>query len=109
MKLCLYGVVVSFEILEAFFLSPGRYSANNAHDIQNNLDKLFLLTVKGFAMPKPSTSSKDFKLLKFAKHFLSFQELFFMFLMISEYNIYKLNVIVILVINIFSIRVILRI
>ena len=33
-------VVVSFEILETFF-SPGRYSANNAYNIQNFLEKLF--------------------------------------------------------------------
>ena len=39
-KTWLYGVVVSFEILETFF-SPGRYSANNAYDIQNTLEKLF--------------------------------------------------------------------
>ena len=52
MKLCLYGVVVSFEILEAFFLSPGRYSANNAHDIQNNLDKLFSTDCQRFCNVK---------------------------------------------------------
>ena len=39
-KTWLYCVVVSFEILETFF-SPGRYSANNAYDIQNTLEKIF--------------------------------------------------------------------
>ena len=39
-KTWLNGVVVSFEVLETFF-SPGNYSANNAYDIQNNLEKLF--------------------------------------------------------------------
>ena len=38
-KIWLYGVVVSFEILETFF-SPGHYSPNNAYDIHNTLEKL---------------------------------------------------------------------
>ena len=47
----------------------------------------FLVTAEGFEMSKTSISSKNFKLFKDAKHFLSFQKLFFMFLMISAYNI----------------------
>ena len=47
----------------------------------------FLVVVKAFTMPRPPISSKDFKLFKVSKHFLSFQEFFFIFLMISQNNI----------------------
>ena len=39
MKLCLYGVMVS-------------YSANNAHDVQNNLEKLFPTDCQRFCNAK---------------------------------------------------------
>ena len=64
--------------------SPGRYSANNALDIQSNY---FLVAAKGFSMTEPPISKKDFKQFKVAKHFLSFQELSFIFLVTSKYNI----------------------
>ena len=74
-KAWLFGAVVSFEILETF-LSPGHYSTNNAYDIQNTLENYFLVTIEVFAMSKTSISSKNFKLFKLAKHFLSFQKQF---------------------------------
>ena len=59
---------------------------SSSYDIQNTQRNYFLFTAEGFAMSKPSISSKVFKLLKIVKHFLIFQELFSIFLMISEYN-----------------------
>ena len=54
-KTWLYGVVVSFEVLDTFF-SPGNYSANNAYDIQNTLEKLFSSDYRSFC------NFKDFHL-----------------------------------------------
>ena len=46
-KTWLYGIVVSFEVLETFF-SPRNYSANNAYDTQNTLEKLFTSDCRRF-------------------------------------------------------------
>ena len=81
-----FGVVIIFKILETIVLSWVLFCKKCPLFLGRLKWNYFQVAVKCFAMPNCFISSKDFKLFKVTKHFLSFQELFFIFLMISTYN-----------------------